>query len=159
MTTCTSRSLHWHSRQLNILHTLVLSKPMHSPCLSSLKLQLLCCICYQVLFLTYRTVLESSCGSTQFPAWDTDSTYESIVNLQQDQYSICGKTSNVFLTIFWRNKWGVNGNLGVERHQRGLNPTTPRQIKHWTRQYSNLQIIFWLLLRFFISLRTFLSAS
>ena len=46
------------------------------------------------------------------------------------QYSICGKTrgdSNVFLTIFW----GSMKTWGVERHQRGVKPPTPRQIEHW----------------------------
>ena len=36
--------------------------------------------------------------------------------------------SNVFFGFFWLNWWG-NENVGVERHQRGVKPPTPRQIE------------------------------
>ena len=45
------------------------------------------------------------------------------------QYSICGKTRGGQQCILTKPV-GVNENLGVERHQRGVKPPTPRQIEH-----------------------------
>ena len=47
------------------------------------------------------------------------------------QYSICGKTrggQQCIFDVFLTKPVGVNENLGVERHQGGLNPPTNRAL-------------------------------
>ena len=46
-------------------------------------------------------------------------------HLHSYQYSICGKTrggQQCIFDYFWLKLWGVNENLGVERHQKGIKP-------------------------------------